>query len=40
MFFPPGMWEIKDSVPVTDCFILKTYLGFGMMLFGHPESKR
>lgn len=40
MFSTPGMRRIKDGVPVTDCFILKTYLGFGIMLFGHPKSKR
>lgn len=41
LIFTPGMWRVRDGVPVTDFFILKdiAYLGFGVILLASPKNK-
>ena len=40
LFFTPGMWRIKDGIPITDYFILKdlAYLGFGFILLSQAMT--
>lgn len=40
LFFAPGVWRIRDGVPIADFFIVKdlAYLGFGLMLLGRSMS--